>query len=91
MEKYKDAIPIETNPRTVYQIRFEEGEGFQNRIVVCSADCTILEAHGMAKNRFPDTRFTINRVDAGSFIADSEGSYTGDGRRIDQDLNIILG
>ena len=86
---YSEVIPIETMPCSCWLIEFTTGE---QHVTCWYRDATIDEVVGFVNVHRPSAKFTVQRVDVGEWVIVSKTKlgYSGDSRKVNQDLEVIV-
>lgn len=92
--KYGEVVPIRSRPAGVWLVQFEfpGSQAIETKqILVVDKEMTPEEVVQIVRTHHPNRRFTILQIWVGEFeVSRVENSYSADGRRVTQDLEVIL-
>jgi len=85
--KYKDVAPIHPYQSTVWMVEFENNAKILN---VWHKDAKIEDIVESAKMEYPDIKFTVAAVNVGTFCLYQTGMSMSNGRKLNQDMEVVL-
>lgn len=90
--KYDQTNPIRPRPAGVWLVQFLPEESYRSHLFVVDKEMTPEEVIQIVLSQHPGRRFTVLQIWVGEFVVSRiEHSYSADGRKIDQDLNVWVG
>lgn len=85
--KYDEVLPIESHLSTVWMINFEAGP---RKLQIWHKDAKIEEIVEATKAMYPKDKFDVEAVNVGSIWVHSIENMMSDGRKLNQDMEVVI-
>jgi hypothetical protein len=84
---YKDGMLIDAKISTTWMVKFENG---CKQLQVWHRDAKIKDIAKSVKTQWPKCRFTVAAVDVGVFTIHHIDHSLSDGRKLNQDMQVVV-
>lgn len=86
--KYTEVPPIKSRLSTIWMVEFESGK---KELHVWHRETKIEDVVNAVRVFHPHEKFTVSMIDVGIFnILSVQNSYTPDGRKVNQDMEVKI-